>query len=455
MLFRSHELSASETAELAEAAGQNPARARDLRQHLALWELYAQRVAVERSGDAFVAAWETRLRAEADSDVFVERVGAQLSQPSKPEEAGPLRERPLRERPWRRWRRAASPWIAKWRVGFALAGATALLIAGFLISRPVVGQPMLIAPPSGSAVVVRAGTLTQVGGQFALLPMDIVNVTGTSIVTIAYAPENTHLQLLPGTTLKLLPGSEAKRFELRSGSLEAAVARQRLFWPLLVRTPQAEVRVLGTKFTLTTTTNATRLEVTEGNVRLTRTADGVHVDVPEGRYAEAATGVELNALSQTGSILREYWTNLPGDAINDLLDDARYPGGSSGHDYVDLLEVPAAGTTNYGCRLVGYLHPPVTGQYTFWIAASPSAAFNLSPDENPAKAVRLFTGGFDFGRGQESQPREWERKVINMRVQSQPITLLAGRRYYIEAKKPIEQCALLTKLYPESVLLLS
>jgi len=61
---------------------------------------------------------------------------------------------------------------------------------------------------------------------------------------------------------------------------------------MILVTAQAEARVLGTKFTLTTTTNATRLDVSEGRVRLTRTADGARVDVPEGRWTIAATGVE-------------------------------------------------------------------------------------------------------------------------------------------------------------------
>lgn len=405
---------------------QSPARARDLRQHLALWELYAQRVAAERNADVFVAAWETRLRAEADSDAFVERVEAHLQ--STPE--GVVR---TREGPWQRWRRAASRWFAEWRLGFALAGATAVLIAGFLLWRPVVGQPVLIAPSLGSAVVERAGEFIPASGQIALLPMDIVNVTGTSVVTIAYAPENTELRLHPSTKVKLLPWAKNKRFLLFLGSIEAAVARQRLFHPLLVRTPQAEARVLGTKFTLMTTTNVTRLDVSEGQVRLTRTTDGAHVDVSKDRYAIAAERVELNALPQTGSLLREYWTNLPGKYINDLLDHPNYPDRPNGSEYVDLLEVPAVGATNYGCSLVGYIHPHVTGRYTFWIAASPAAALNLSRDENPANAVRIFTGGFEFGRGRESQPREWERKVVNMRVQSQPISLVAGRRYFIEA----------------------
>ena len=63
----------------------------------------------------------------------------------------------------------------------------------------------------------------------------------------------------PGTELKVTDLSHGKRFALGLGKLEASVARQRPFRPLVVTTAQAEARVLGTRFTLAATTNATRV----------------------------------------------------------------------------------------------------------------------------------------------------------------------------------------------------
>lgn len=73
------ELSAGEEAELVAALRAEPGRRRELRQHLMLWELWAQQRAPERSADAFLAAWHTRLRAERQSDDFVARLRERIS----------------------------------------------------------------------------------------------------------------------------------------------------------------------------------------------------------------------------------------------------------------------------------------------------------------------------------------------------------------------------------------
>lgn len=68
------ELPPSAGAELAAELRVRPEWRRELRQHLVLWELWAQQQAPERSADAFVAGWETRLRAERRSERFVAEV---------------------------------------------------------------------------------------------------------------------------------------------------------------------------------------------------------------------------------------------------------------------------------------------------------------------------------------------------------------------------------------------
>jgi len=72
----------------------------------------------------------------------------------------------------------------------------------------------------------------------------------------------------------------------------------------------------------------------------------------------------------------------------------------------------------------GYVHPPVTGHYVFWIAADNTAQLFLSTDEDPANAV-LIAWVQD-----KTDPREWDKYAAQ---QSQSIYLENGRRYYIEA----------------------
>jgi hypothetical protein len=63
---------------------------------------------------------------------------------------------------------------------------------------------------------------------------------------------------------------------------------------MIVRTPQAEARVLGTAFQMTVEAGVTRLAVKSGKVRLTRRSDGRSVDVPAGAFAVAGPGADLS-----------------------------------------------------------------------------------------------------------------------------------------------------------------
>jgi hypothetical protein len=68
-------LSGPEAAELAQELSANPGLQHDLQRHLVLWEVWSQHQAPERSAEAFVAAWKTRLRAESeDADKFYHAV---------------------------------------------------------------------------------------------------------------------------------------------------------------------------------------------------------------------------------------------------------------------------------------------------------------------------------------------------------------------------------------------
>ena len=72
----------------------------------------------------------------------------------------------------------------------------------------------------------------------------------------------------------------------------------------------------------------------------------------------------------------------------------------------------------------GYVHPPTTGDYTFWIASDDNSELWLSTDEDPAHKVLIASVP------EWTSSREWTRFASQ---QSAPITLMAGRKYYIEA----------------------
>src|SRR6185436_5673281 len=72
------------------------------------------------------------------------------------------------------------------------------------------------------------------------------------------------------------------------------------------------------------------------------------------------------------------------------------------------------------------LLPPVTGTYTFWIAADDTATLLLGTNDTPASARQIAF----VNSAPDISARQWE---IQTNQRSAPITLVAGQQYYIEA----------------------
>jgi len=102
--------------------------------------------------------------------------------------------------------------------------------------------------------------------------------------------DGTKIDLAAETRVDKITNGEGKRIALDQGILTADVKKQPAGQPLVIVTPHAEARVLGTRFTLTVKGDATRLDVQEGRVRLTRLSDKSYVDVGAGSYSIAAPG---------------------------------------------------------------------------------------------------------------------------------------------------------------------
>lgn len=124
--------------------------------------------------------------------------------------------------------------------------------------------------------------------------------------------------------------------------------------------------------------------------------------------------------SATGTILREKWLNTGG---NDVANIPLNTMPSLSDQLTSLEESPNQGD-NYGSRIRGYLCPPQTGDYTFWIAGDDGTELWLSDSSNIAAktkiAYSLSWTGF----------REWNRFASQKSVL---VHLEAGRKYYIEA----------------------
>lgn len=119
---------------------------------------------------------------------------------------------------------------------------------------------------------------------------DRVQTATNATAIVAYDTESTRMRLAPNTGIRLisdLPG-QGKRWELYSGALSCQVDHQSPDRPLILMTPQAKATVVGTKFDLKATAGWTRLEVTDGTVRMTRLSDNATVYVSAGQYVEVS-----------------------------------------------------------------------------------------------------------------------------------------------------------------------
>jgi hypothetical protein len=157
--------------------------------------------------------------------------------------------------------------------------------------------------------------------------------------------------------------------------------------------------------------------------------------LPLGNYSDTVTftdtthsitatrDVALYCGGGTGTILREYWLNITGNAVSALTSDARFPNSPDGSSQLTSLEGPSNWADSYGTMISGYVHPTVSGSYTFWVAGDDNVNLYLSADAQPANKV-LIAQVPDW-----TDSREWTKFS---QQQSPTISLVAGQKYYIE-----------------------
>ncbi len=186
----------------------------------------------------------------------------------------------------------------------------------------------------------------------------------------------------------------------------------------------------------------TKVEFYQGTTKLGEDTNSPYsylwTNVPLGRYSLTARATDNNdgvstslAVSigvtsgdATGFILREWWTGISGNPVNNLTSDINYPMNPNGRALITSLEGPTDWADNYGTRIRGYLYPPADGNYTFWIASDDYSQLWLSTDADPCHAVQIaYVSGW-------TNSREWTKYTSQT---STPKSLLAGHKYYIEA----------------------
>lgn len=176
--------------------------------------------------------------------------------------------------------------------------------------------------------------------------------------------------------------------------------------------------VAGTQLRYNATFGALQLKVSTDTLRFkyyninNQLIDDFHI-VKNGSFLPSLC-------SGTGTILREYWDSISGYDVS-LIPVGTTPKSTS---QLAVFEGPSNAGDNYGDRIRGYICPPVSGNYIFWIASDDQSELWLSPNDKESDKVKIASlSGF-------TSSREWTKYPSQ---QSVAISLLANNKYYIES----------------------
>jgi WD40 repeat protein len=132
-----------------------------------------------------------------------------------------------------------------------------------------------------------------------------------------------------------------------------------------------------------------------------------------------------------GQLRLDYFDNIPDKFLTNLITSAKFPNSPDRTMAIPQFEIPRNVGDDYGARITGFILPPETGEYRFYIASDDQSRFFLSTDHQPQNkqlvAEELYW----------QSPRAWtafRRRVGDPAPNvSKPIRLEKGKRYYVEA----------------------
>lgn len=148
----------------------------------------------------------------------------------------------------------------------------------------------------------------------------------------------------------------------------------------------------------------------------------------------------IPALSATGTItvqttaaddilatglVQQMWTGISGTTIANLTGNANYPfRPSSTRTLAGAFDSGTNLGENYGSRIRGYVIPPVSGDYTFYLCTDDNGQLLMSTGTSASRASTIATiSGW-------APPGDWTKFASQT---SAPRSLVAGQKYYIEA----------------------
>lgn len=176
--------------------------------------------------------------------------------------------------------------------------------------------------------------------------------------------------------------------------------------------------------------NGTVTAHTDGNLIYTSNAGFTGSDVftytatTAAGSSSAVVSVQVvsSGPSQAG-ITADRFNSISGGSVSNLTSSPNYPNSPSTRTVWTSVNSGQNVGDNLGHRVYGYVVPPTTGDYTFWIASDDNSQLLLSSDINPANAVMIANVSGYTGY------QAWD---ANSSQKSVTIPLIGGRAYYVE-----------------------
>ena len=152
-------------------------------------------------------------------------------------------------------------------------------------------------------------------------------------------------------------------------------------------------------------------------------------------FASQTLVITLTNLSDTftgtpGGLYRTFFKNISGGNVTDLTGSANFPNAPDQETYLTSFDGGSNQGDNYGSTLRGYLLPPVTGTYNFWVAADNSSQLILAPTATQASTPVIASSG-------TVSQYAWDQTTAQA---SAPVTLTGGQPYYIELRHKEATC---------------
>lgn len=101
-----------------------------------------------------------------------------------------------------------------------------------------------------------------------------------------------------------------------------------------------------------------------------------------------STGVLVSADSPVarGELRREVFLDIAGRTIEDLRASPKFKAnGPDAQDIISTFEIPSNQDDDYACRITGWIVPPESGEYVFYVASDDDSELQLSEDDSATK----------------------------------------------------------------------